>query len=192
MNKLSGYSDEKLLALIANDDEKAFEILFDRYWETAHCLTYSKVRSKEATREIVLDLFLNFWQRRHSLEIENFSNYLRIAIKYKAITFYKQQISRKRSFEEYVQQLTPQTEATSRSMEFNELVKALEEGVKELPEKTQEVFRLSRVEGHSVAEIAKRLNLSEKAIEYHITRSRKELRLYLKDFLAFLLIALLV
>jgi RNA polymerase sigma-70 factor (ECF subfamily) len=71
-------------------------------------------------------------------------------------------------------------------------VKALEEGVKELPEKTQEVFRLSRVEGHSVAEIAKRLNLSEKAIEYHITRSRKELRLYLKDFLAFLLIALLV
>lgn len=72
------------------------------------------------------------------------------------------------------------------TVEYNDLVKALEEKLKALPEKTQEVFRLNRLEGRSVSEIAHLLKLSEKAIEYHITRSRKELRLLLKDFLALL------
>ena len=74
------------------------------------------------------------------------------------------------------------------SLEYNDLVHALDEQVKNLPEKTQEVFRLNRLEGRSVSEIARRLNVSEKAIEYHITRSRKELRLLLKDFLTVLAI----
>ena len=69
------------------------------------------------------------------------------------------------------------------TIEYNDLARALEEKVKVLPEKTQEVFRLNRLEGRSVSEIANQLNLSEKAIEYHITRSRKELKLLLKDFL---------
>ena len=54
------------------------------------------------------------------------------------------------------------------------------------------IFRLNRMEGHSVAEIANLLRLSEKAIQYHLTRSVKELRLYLKDFLIILWITLLL
>jgi RNA polymerase sigma factor (sigma-70 family) len=179
----SFYSDDQLLKLISQDDEKAFEMLFDRHWEMAHCLVFSKLKSKEVTQEIVHDLFLNFWQRRHSLEIHNFSHYLKVSIKYKAITYFNQQISKKRYFEYYKEGIRFEEEETLRAVEYNELLNALEEKVKVLPEKTQEVFRLNRLEGRSVSEIANLLNLSEKAIEYHITRSRKELKLLLKDFL---------
>jgi RNA polymerase sigma-70 factor (family 1) len=182
------YSTETLLRLIARDDKKAFEILFDRYWETAHCLAYSRLKSKEVTQEIVHDVFLDFWQRRHSLRIGNFASYLRVAVKYGTISYIHQQLSRNKYFSDYQHQLPLKEEATLRTVEYNELVRALEQGVKYLPEKTQEVFRLSRLEGRSISEIARQLNLSEKAIEYHITRSRKELRLYLKDFLILALI----
>ena len=37
--------------------------------------------------------------------------------------------------------------------------------------------------GRSVAEIAGLLKVSEKAIEYHLTKSLNELRVHLKDFI---------
>lgn len=190
MKNLSDYNDDNLLKLIAGDDEKAFEVLFDRYWEKAHCLAYSKLKSKEITQEIVHDLFLNFWQRRHLLDIKNFPHYLHVSIKYRAITYINKQLSQNKYFEDYRGHARFEEEETLRTVEYNDLMKALEESVKVLPEKTQEVFRLNRLEGRSVSEIANLLNLSEKAIEYHITRSRKELRLLLKDFLISLCIAI--
>jgi RNA polymerase sigma-70 factor (ECF subfamily) len=55
-----------------------------------------------------------------------------------------------------------------------------------LPNKTKTVFQLNRLEGRSIPEIAAALNLSEKAIEYHLTRSLKKLRVHLKDFILIL------
>ena len=185
MRNLSQNSDEVLLTLVAHDDEKAFEELFDRYWEKAHVIAYSKLKSRELAQEIVHDLFVSFWQRRHSLEIENFAHYLRVSIKYKVLTHINQQLTRRKYFEEYQPQDVTAEAETSMGVEYDELLKTLDEKIKILPEKTQEVFRLNRLEGRSVSEIANLLNLSEKAIEYHITRSRKELRLLLKDFLVF-------
>lgn len=183
MKNRSQHSDEALLKRVAADDEKAFEELFDRYWEKAHCIASAKLRSRETAQEIVHDLFLSFWLRRHSLEVKNFAHYLHVSLKYKIITSIARDISERTSVAEYRRQIAVSEEQTALAVEYNDFAKALEEKMKVLPEKTQEVFRLNRLEGRSVSEIAGLLNLSEKAIEYHITRSRKELRLLLKDFL---------
>mgnify|MGYP001355593052 CR=1 FL=1 len=183
MRSLERYSDEELIGLIARDDEKAFEALFDRYWEVAHSIACSKLRSREEAQEIVDDLFLDFWQRRQSLNIDNFRNYLYVAIKYKVITYIKQQLSRDQHYLNYLKDVPLEGDTTLHSIEYEDLMNALEKGMQALPEKTQEAFKLSRLEGNTVSETAKQLHLSEKAVEYHITRSRKELRLYLKDFL---------
>ena len=78
------------------------------------------------------------------------------------------------------------------AVQFHNLTEAIEEGVQKLPEKTQLVFRLNRMEGKSIAEIAIKLKLSEKAIKYHISRSIKELRFHLKEFLISLTMILFV
>ena len=62
---------------------------------------------------------------------------------------------------------------------FNKIEKALNE----LPEKTQEVYRLSRFDNLTGREIAERIGLSEKSVEYHISQSLKFLRQQLKDFI---------
>jgi RNA polymerase sigma-70 factor (ECF subfamily) len=67
---------------------------------------------------------------------------------------------------------------------LNELSDALARGIALLPKKTAEVFRMSRIEHQSVKDISKKLNISEKAVEYHITQSLKSIRLYLKEYLA--------
>lgn len=184
MKSLNRYSDEELIKRIAADDEKAFEILFDRYWEIAHSFASSRLKSKEAAQEIVDDLFLDLWQRRESLQIGNFRRYCYVAIKYKVITYIKQQLTRDRHYLDYLREVPVQDEVTRHVIEYDDLRNALEAGMQTLPDKTQEVFRLSKLEGHTVSETAKQLDVSEKAVEYHITRSRKELRLLLKDFLS--------
>lgn len=189
MRDLSLNSDAVLLTLVAHDDEKAFEELFDRYWEKAHSIAYSKLKSHELAQEIVHDVFVSLWQRRETLDIENFSHYLQVSIKYKVITHINHQLSRRKKFEGYRPQSVTGDEETSMNVEYDELLSTLDEKIKGLPEKTQEVFRMNRLEGRSVSEIARLLNLSEKAIEYHITRSRKELRVLLKDFLVLICLA---
>jgi RNA polymerase sigma factor (sigma-70 family) len=55
-----------------------------------------------------------------------------------------------------------------------------------LPKKAKRIFQLNRLEGRSISEIAKLLNLSEKAIEYHLTTSVKHLKLLIKDTIVIL------
>ena len=52
-------------------------------------------------------------------------------------------------------------------------------------DQTQNIFHLSRIDGLSNAEIASKIGLSEKGVEYHISKVLKTLRISLKDFLFF-------
>ena len=65
---------------------------------------------------------------------------------------------------------------TEENIQFNDLSEAIDKAMKKLPEKTSRVFQLSRFENQSVKSIAKELHISEKAVEYHITRSLKVLK----------------
>jgi len=175
------YSDEKLLEAIREDDEKAFAELFNRTWKKAHTLAYSKVHDRQVTEEIVQDLFVTLWDKRASLPIHNIHSYIYTSIKNKALNYIESRIVRKKYWE-YYKAFVPQSESsTEETVEYNELMKAIEEGIEHLPKKTKRIFQLNRLEGRSIAEIAKLLNLSEKAIEYHLTNSLKHLRVHMKD-----------
>ena len=63
----------------------------------------------------------------------------------------------------------------------------IKDGLKNLGTQTREVFVLSRYEGMSNKDIAKKLGLSPKTVEYHITKSLKYFKEKLKDYLPILL-----
>ena len=70
------------------------------------------------------------------------------------------------------------------SKEVQAIIKS---GLKDLGTQTREVFILSRYEGMSNKDIAKKLGLSPKTVEYHITKSLKYFKEKLKDYLPILL-----
>ena len=83
------------------------------------------------------------------------------------------------------------TTITEEVVDYNDLNTAIEKAMQQLPEKSQQVFRLNRLQGLSIAEIAENLKMPRRTIEYHLTRSLRELRLHLKDFMFFICICLL-
>lgn len=179
----STYSDLELLEAIRHDDEEAFTELFQRHWKTVHAMAHARVRSEEVTTEIVQELFIALWDKRASQTIRHLPSYFYTAIKNKTLNYIEAQFVRKNYWEYYKKFIPGQENATENTVEFDELMEAVETGMEDLPEKSKKVFKLNRLEGRSIPEIAGMLQLSEKAIQYHITLSLKKLRLHLKDYI---------
>lgn len=180
---ISTYSDSELLLAVRQDNERAFTELVRRYWKYVHATTYARVRSLDATQEIVQNLFISIWDKRATLTIEHLPSYLRIATKNRVLNYIKSQLTHKKHWDYYKQFIPRQDHVTEHDVEANELMEALENGLNELPEKSKKIFRLHQLEGQSIAEIARSLNLSEKAIQYHVTQSTKKLRIHLKEYI---------
>ena len=133
------------------------------------------------------EVFEALWQKREATTIEQLPSYLHTAVKYRVINFLRADYHRRHYLTIGKEQLTGLDTSTEQTLAANDLAQALAASVDRLPEHTREVFRLSRTEHKSVPEIAERLNLSPKTVEYHITRALKLLRIQLRDFLVLLL-----
>jgi RNA polymerase sigma-70 factor (family 1) len=182
-------SDAALLDALRADEEGAFAEIYKRYCYPLFSVAYRKLNDREVAEELVQDLFENLWSRRADSQIQQLSNYLFTAIKYRIINHLKGQ-KIKAGYELFCQLSAPQAAAdtaTEDALALHDLSSALRASVQQLPEKSRQIFELSRLEHYSVAEISVRVNLSEKSVEYHLTKSLKLLRSYLRDFLAVIL-----
>lgn len=188
LSHLAGHTDQELLDAIRHDDEKAFRQLFDRYWHQTHIMAYARVRSSELTEEIVQDLFVSLWDKRHTQSIQHLPSYLFQAVKFKALNYVQTKIVHEKYWNYYRRFIAQEENSTQATVEFNDLMRAVEQGLEKLPEKSKKVFRLHRLEGWSIAEIANSLNLSKKVIEYHLTRSLKKMRIHLKNYVLAILL----
>jgi RNA polymerase sigma-70 factor (family 1) len=175
------YSDRQLVASLKSGNEKAYDELFRRYWDKAFNAAYAKLKSKALAEEIVQDIFMDLWNKRASLSIESFSKYLYSSIRYQALNKIRSQLVHRKYWEYYRAFIPAGERTTEKTVHFNDLLNSVETCMNQLPRKTKKVFYLNKLEGRSLKEIASAMRLSEKAIEYHLTRSLKELKLYLRN-----------
>ncbi|WP_236676127.1 sigma factor [Chryseolinea lacunae] len=81
-------SDERLLALLKDGHEEAFDHLYFRYRNKLLSVAYNRLKSKETAEEIVQDVFADIWQKRETLHVRNnVSSYLCTAIKYAVLDY---------------------------------------------------------------------------------------------------------
>lgn len=184
---MTNLSDDVLLSQLHEPQaEEAFAALYDRYAQRLYRLAYQKTNSTDAAAEIVQDVFVSLWEKRQTLLISNLEHYLLSAVRYKVISRLREIIA-ERKFTDTDTEPLESGLLLDQSLSADELQEALDHALKHLPEKTRVVFEMSRYEQLSNKEIARQLDLSEKAIEYHITQAIKHLRSYLREFLVVLL-----
>jgi RNA polymerase sigma-70 factor (family 1) len=180
--------DTLLLERLKQGNVEAFEEIFRKYWHSLYLKARSKTMSHDEAEEIVQSIFSALWEKRAIILITHLPYYLQTAVKNRVIDRIREHAMRQKYWEQYARFIPGQRPVTEEALTFNELNGAVQAAIDHLPERSRKVFRLSRLEGRSNAEIAQLLQLSEKAIEYHITRSMRTLRVRLKDFIAILII----
>ncbi|MCH7411391.1 RNA polymerase sigma-70 factor [Belliella sp. DSM 111904] len=175
--------DEELVDhLVQGEDEKAFREIYNRYWKQIFLQAYRKTGDRETAEGLTQDLFMSLWDRRNLIGIQHLSGWLNQSIRYAIINFYKSQLVKEKYKQFAKNHFNTSESSTDHLARLNELSESISQALDSLPEKTRIVFKMSREENKSVKEIASLLDLSEKAVEYHISQSLKKLRVYLKDY----------
>ncbi|MDB5270010.1 MAG: hypothetical protein JWP58_3050 [Hymenobacter sp.] len=182
----ASWDDAALVQALRGGSEPAFAEIYRRYGFGLIEQAYRKVGSREAAEEIVQDLFAALWHKRDGIDIQKLPEYLGTAVKYRVINLIKTKLTHAGYLAYCRTHAHHADHRTEQELAAADLAGALRLGLAHLPAPTRKIFQLSRLEHQTVPEIAGRLKLSPKAVEYHITRALKQLRVSLKDFLVVL------
>jgi RNA polymerase sigma-70 factor (ECF subfamily) len=168
-------SDGELLQSLKGDDTAAFEVLYDRYWKALYLKACQRVDRDEA-KDLVQEVMISLWRRRKDITAEkegDLSRYLFTAIKYRVISHYAFSASEIRNVDIFD---ILEGQLHNDALETKELKATIESAVSRLPARMQQIFRMSREEDCSIADIAQKLNLSEQTVKNQLTEALKRLR----------------
>lgn len=170
----ANHTDEQLVALLNNSDERAFTEIYNRYWDKLFVVANYRLGSE--AQEIVQEVFYNLWKRRKTVQLtHSLSTYLAAAVKFEVINRLAAQ-KRRQCYLQYTGSLEPEQNFTQQQVDFDSLLEQLSALVKALPEKCRLVYQLHREEGYSQKEIAAKLGIAYKTVEAHLSVALRKIR----------------
>lgn len=180
------YEDKSLLAAIKVGDEKAFDVLFRKYYPML-CAYGNKFVELEDAEECVQDAMLWLWQNKEVVTIQSsLSSYLFSIVYHRAINRINQKEVKCRVENYFYEEMQSLIDDTN-FYHIEELTKRIQEAIDRLPDSYKEAFVMHRFKNMSYKEIAEMLGVSPKTIDYRIQQALKQLRIDLKDYLPLLL-----
>jgi RNA polymerase sigma-70 factor (ECF subfamily) len=187
----NNYSEKGLLLQISEGNEKAFKVLFVKYYEQLFNYIFSFIKVRHIAEEIVMDVFLKIWVGRDIIiQIEKFDSFLFRVAHNKSIDFLRS-VARDPKFQDLLWdqiELINNVQADS-SVLMHEYESKLREAVSLLSPQRKKIYQLSREQDMTHDQIAAQLNLSKSTINNHIVEAQRFIRTYLsKNFdIAFLI-----
>lgn len=181
IRKLNNFTDDQLFSFLKEDDEQAFDEMYNRYWHNLYAQAYKRLGNREATEELLQDLFTKIWINRHKIIITvSVGAYLSASVKYLVLNQIQKEAVRKKFASSQIKLGATSTNLTEETILFQELQYLVAQEIGKLPPKCKSVFELSRYEQYSNKDIAKELNISEKTVENQIGKAIKLLKIKLK------------
>lgn len=175
----SDYTDPELIELLCiSNNSSAFAEIYGRHGRGLIAEAIRKTGDRSTAEDIVQEIFVKFWLRRHKITIEkNLQAYPKGMLKYHIIDCF------------FAVKNSPVIPAASVLLlpdapdhdyvTSNFLHTHYQQALTKLPEKCHQVFELSR-KGTSIRDISQTLSISEKTVEVHIGKAlrllRKEIR----------------
>ena len=165
-------------------DEKAFETLFSSLFVPLCHYAYSIIHDEDDAKDMVQKAFYKLWDKREELEIHiSIKSYLYRVVHNNCLNHIKHFQVHEDHIESFVYESKKSLNNVEETLSMNELEQEIARAIDVLPERCREVFKLSRMQQLSYAEIAQKLTISPNTVETQIVKAlrtlRKELAAYL-------------
>jgi RNA polymerase sigma-70 factor (family 1) len=172
------YEESRIISLLSDDSEYAFQLLFDRYRNRIYQTAIRYLKSPVLAQEVVQDVFLKLWFERKNIRKDmpveawlftiaknNLLNRMKkLASEWKALKNLKHADREASNPEDKLQE-----------SQYDQL---LQEALKTLPEQQRKVFLLSRNEHLTYAQIGERLDISPLTVKTHMSRALESIRAF--------------
>jgi RNA polymerase sigma-70 factor, ECF subfamily len=183
--------DIAIIAQIRSGDLKAYERIFNEYYEPLCLFAKKTIGDMDKARDIVQDVFVVLYASKEMLHINvSLKSYLFKCVYNACLNNLKQQ----KVYAYHHQHL--RKNATSIDGHDTILKAELEEkiriAIESLPDQCRKIFKMNRYEGKKNSEIATELGISIRTVETQISKALNILRANLTDYLVLVLIFLIV
>jgi RNA polymerase sigma-70 factor (ECF subfamily) len=187
--KIKGIEEHKLITRLIEGDQTAFELLFHFYYPGLLVFTRKILLDADEAENIVQDFFVYLWQNKNKIkDSSTLKRYFFMSVKNRALNFIKSRKIKEKTINE-LKLLVEQDPLYQPDLFIeSELQGKINKALNKLPNRTREIFVLSRTKGYSNDEIAEMLDLSKRTVETQISNALKILRVELKDYMFIMLI----
>ena len=176
MTSIAELPDDGLVPLLNKGNRDAFRVIYERYAEKLIGFAASKLYDTDDAADVLHDVFARLWSEREHLQVTgSLQSYLFSAIRYRIVDKIRRNVVRQ-EYAHLLLNLEQQYAAADERLRVREVQETIETSLKSLPDKTQQIYHLSRREHLTVAEIAATMGLSEQTIKNQLTIALKHLR----------------
>ncbi|MCC8409469.1 RNA polymerase sigma-70 factor [Mucilaginibacter sp. UR6-1] len=180
--------DHILLEKFRENDIKAYDALFFRYFRKIHAFAKSSVRDDETAKELAMDVMVRLWQKKGEIVIQTDLNaYLYQSIRNALYNNWKRKAIIISPLANLAESFEPIARTADHALNCKELQQYYQEKLNQLSPQRKEVFKMSREQNMSYAEIADHLNLSVHTVRNHVSASLQYFREHLNEFATLLL-----
>lgn len=166
-------TNNELLLLIQNDDRVAFYHIYERYFRRLYGFVLKYIKRKEDAEEIVQEVFVKIWESRNKIDVyASFESFL-FTIAYNSTISMLRKKANETKYIEYLKSLQDNSNSPDLidEIHYKELNERVQTLLNKLTPRQKEIFLLSREEGLSHDEIAKKLDISVNTVKKHIANT---------------------
>lgn len=168
------YGDRELVNLLRKNDDVAFAVIYERYWQQIYNSTYKRLADHEVAADMVQEIFCDLWARRGNTDIDELAPYLHQAVKFQVYKFFRKGRSSSRFFELFDRLI--QTPTADVPLLEKELHVKFQAWLDKLPSKKRRIFEMHHDEGKTPSEIARAVNVSTKTVQNQLSLTKLDLK----------------
>lgn len=173
----NNYSDLYLFEKVKLGDQKSFDLLFHKYYNSLCNYAYLYLKEDAKTQEIVADVYLKIWNNRNIIEIHSsLKSYLLRSTHNEVISYIRKARLNTVSLDQNSNNVKALEETPETLLINEETYNMFGDMISKLPKQAGLVFRLHKVDGLTYKQIAEVLELSLKTVENHMGRALKMMR----------------
>jgi RNA polymerase sigma-70 factor, ECF subfamily len=163
--------------------DRLFEQLFKMHFQHLFNFAMQFIANEDVAKDITQSVFIKMWEIRENVDIQkSVKSYLFTSVRNACINH----IRDNKKFQSSILDIELSEMnfiELSDNIAYSELENKVNAILATMPEKTRQIFEMSRFENKKYKEIASELNISEKTVEAHMSKVLKILRQELKDYL---------
>lgn len=167
-------SIKELQILIKSKNHRAFEELYNRFWDKLFAICNNRIQNDEIAKDLVQDIFISLWNNEKIESIDNLDAYLFQACKFSVIKQLHKQCR-------YDNISSTEIGLIDKCSDFDlddvlhvkMLENLLQMQIEKLPTRTKIIFNYSRNENLNSLEIAEKLDISHRTVENQISFALK-------------------